>query len=355
MDIIKYIKNMFSSVFGKKTKMLEAKTTSQDENNGFKKNTSKRKEFIENNREEINPKGLNFAINQYLNSLIYQLQNEGRVNSYNALVSLGGISSKEPGKNLETQNELINRIENNKHFQLIRQPGDKDKPTNFFHIKANNYKVPQEAIRLYINTERKNVAQLSTELINELGTDEQYYFKFISDEYISKKPRSETLVVYTDHLQINKMLQTLEHIKEKNPQFFEKRKIGNPFMKKYLDGCVLVAPEVNSKEYITEDNKRKTAKSYNKLLSYALQDSFINAMHMRAEKSRRLKKEIANNEFLEEYLGTYIEMDDEQKYMLVEDMKKELKKAQERNPDLDIAGIEDVEVNETEKVKENEK
>ena len=93
MDIIKYIKNMFSSVFGKKTKMLEAKTTSQDENSEIKKNISKRKEFIENNREEINPKGLNFAINQYLNSLIYQLQNEGRVNSYNALVSPPIISS----------------------------------------------------------------------------------------------------------------------------------------------------------------------------------------------------------------------------------------------------------------------
>ena len=355
MDIIKYIKNMFSSVFGKKTKMLEAKTTSQDENSEIKKNISKRKEFIENNREEINPKGLNFAINQYLNSLIYQLQNNGKVNSYNALVSLGGISSKEPGQNLEKQNELINRIENNKHFQLIRQPRDKDKPTNFFHINANNYKVQKEGIRLYINTEREHIAQLSTELINELGTDEKYYFKFISDEYISEKPRSETLVIYTDHLQVNKMLQTLEHIKEKNPKIFEKSKIGNPFMKKYLDGCVAVTPLESSREYITQNNRKITAESYNDLLSCALQDSFVHGMYRIADKDKKLKEKMKSNKYLKEYLETYIEINDEQKYMLVEDMKKELKKAQERNPDLDIAGIEDVEVNETEKVKENEK
>lgn len=361
MKFIEFIKR----IFRKQPKMIEEKSTitedwEQDktlivEDNSIKEDThikttrEKREEFLKENKpkEKIVSKGLDFAIYQYLNALIYQMQNGKEINSYRALTGLGGLDNKDAGHNFQNQNALINQIENNERLVLGRQPEDINEPAGFYHVMTKGWEEPEEEmVKLYINAKRKNISLLSAELINELG-EEDYYFKFIADENIAKTARQEAIVVYTDQVKAQKILQALERIKNRNGKLFEGSEQGNPFMKRTLGNSVCYVPEVDEEKYIAEDGtENKIIPSYNNLLATTLYDSFISSMIRESNKNINLRKRLANAKYVEEYLDSYDKMDDRQKYELRQEMKKSLKMAQIRNPNLDIIEMDTIKLQE---------
>lgn len=361
MKLIEFIKR----IFRKQPKMIEEKSTitedwEQDktlivEDNSIKEDAhikttrEKREEFLKENKpkEKVVSKGLDFAIAQYLNALIYQMQNGKEINSYRALTGLGGLDNKDAGHNFQNQNALINQIENNKRLVLGRQPEDINEPAGFYHVMTKGWEeAEEEMVKLYINAKRKNISLLSAELINELG-EEDYYFKFIADENIAKVARQEAIVVYTDQVKAQKILQALERIKNRNGKLFEGSEQGNPFMKRTLGNSVCYVPEVDEEKYIAEDGtENKIIPSYNNLLATTLYDSFINSMIRESDKNINLRKRLANAKYVEEYLDSYNKMDDRQKYELRQEMKKSLKMAQIRNPNLDIIEMDTIKLQE---------
>ena len=361
MKFIEFIKR----IFRKQPKMIEEKSTitedwEQDktlivEDNSIKEDThikttrEKREEFLKENKpkEKVVSKGLDFAIDQYLNALIYQMQNGKEINSYRALTGLGGLDNKDAGHNFQNQNALINQIQNNERLILSRQPKDINKPAGFYHVMTKGWEEPEEEmVKLYINAKRKNISLLSAELINELG-EEDYYFKFIADENIAKTARQEAIVVYTDQVKAQKILQALERIKNRNGKLFEGSEQGNPFMKRTLGNSGCYVPEVDEEKYIAEDGtENKIIPSYNNLLATTLYDSFINSMIRQSNKNINLRKRLANEKYVEGYLDSYAKMDDKQKYELRQEMKKSLKMAQMRNPKLDIIEMDTVNLQE---------
>lgn len=364
MKFIEFIKR----IFRKQPKMIEEKSTMTEEeksilggektlivednpinkNQDIRTTREKREEFLKENRpkEKIVSKGLDFAIDQYLNALMYQMQNGEEINSYRVLTGLGGLDNKDSGHNFQNQNALINQIENNERLVLGRQPEDINEPAGFYHVMTKGWEEPEEMVKLYINAKRKNISLLSAELINELGK-EDYYFKFIADENIAKTARQEAIVVYTDQVKAQKILQALERIKNRNGKLFEGSEQGNPFMKRTLGNSVCYVPEVDDEKYIAEDGtENKITPSYNNLLATALYDSFINSMIRESGKNINLRKRLANAKHVEEYLDSYAKMDDKQKYELRQEMKKSLKMAQIRNPKLDIIEMDTIKVQE---------
>lgn len=365
MNLIEFIKRIFrkqpkmieekSTIIEEKKPILEGEKTLIVEDNPINRNQhiitpkEKRKEFLKENKakEKIVSKGLDFAIDQYLNALIYQMQKGEEINSYRALTGLGGLDNKDAGHNFQNQNALINQIENNERLVLGRQPEDINKPAGFYHVITKGWEEPEEEmVKLYINAKRKNISLLSAELINELG-EEDYYFKFIADENIAKTPRQEAIVIYTDEVKAQKILQALERIKSKNEKLFEGSEQGNPFMKRTLGNSVCYVPEVEEGKYIAEDGtESEIIPSYNNLLATTLYDSFINSMIRQSNKNINLRKRLANEKYVEGYLDSYAKMDDKQKYELRQEMKKSLKMAQMRNPKLDIIEMDTVNLQE---------
>lgn len=307
----------------------------------------KRNEFVTRLKENVNdtyqeviPKfrGIEGAIQQYINSYIYLAKTENRLDPYKALVNIAGKA--EQGQS-HTREQAIMLDDLKQSGYIIREQNRNDGQVAFYHIDNNAHKTYRQSgfednIRLYINPDRGNTFELVSEILNKMGKN-PIYLKFMSDEQMSQTSRNEKIVIYTNDMMqkgntsnLNLVLNALNDIKKEKMNLFDGCEIMNPFMKT-VEGIAAYAPEPKTKNYIQRDGKiRQVAQSYNSFLSTALDESLSTALNEMTSTRTNTFEGIQQLEKLMEYNPKE----------LIEKVKLYLKQCQKNNPDIDIKGIE---------------
>lgn len=346
-----WLKEIIKKLFGEKlkfpknkVKLLEEKTSEckEEKTSNTKQQQS---EFLGRIKEEINPSinTVEGAIEQYLYSLLNRKNTTGNVNSYGALTDISAIQdSKIPGKNLENEKILLNYINNNRDFSITEQKNRKGEVV-YYHIYKGQSK--QWENRIYLNCERKNVAEMASQIINELQGTESYYFKFDSDYLMSKSERSEKIVFYIyDSKNLNDVVNAIEKAKQKKPKLFEKSNSVNPFLDTY-NGYIAYVNEVTSNKYITLSGQEKIIdKSYNSLLAEALNDSYLSSVREVVSRDYELTAKTKGEIYKESSAYTFSVLEDilknpEMKQQLIYGIKEKLQHCMQRNSDLQIKGL----------------
>ena len=144
--------------------------------------------MAENNRFN----NINYAIDQYVNALIYQQMNYGYINSYSALISLSAIDISYKGNNERNEEIFLQNMSRHVYGKKASvehiQKNNNGTPV-FYHISTNGCKSAD--YRIYLNCEPQYVALLADAFARVFG-DESYYFKFNSNQ--SNSRRSEQFV-----------------------------------------------------------------------------------------------------------------------------------------------------------------
>lgn len=343
MKIWDYIKD---KLFNRKKALPEPKDEKRNNNQGMSSAINSKKEAFDASLKvdiDIKPNTLDWAIEQYMSSLILQQNLYNKVYPYSALIQLGGMKNLTTGNNEQNQKELLDNIKKGKYgndVQIKEQRDKNDKNVEFYHICNNGMWSEGKDYRIYLNCKKENVAMLASKLAEELK-NQDYYFKFNSNEVNSE--RSEQFVFYIDDDDdLNNKMMAINKIKQENPKLFEGSNNLNPFLKT-VDGYIGYAPEIHKGEYNALDgSSKKVAKSYNSLLSEALEDSFVSSMKSLAKKELNIdiSEYIDLNQIASSKLLDTIYDDNNLKAKFIESVKQNLKLASERNPELDIKGIE---------------
>lgn len=339
MGFWNFIKN---KIFKKNTALPEAQIPVTQVNNTRINNGN----F--DNRVKLNytpqPKSIESALQQYVYGLLMQQESSGVFNSYRVLTSLCGMDTSNPGNNLQNEENFISRLANDGKVNMINQYAG-DKSVCFRHIQKGRDSKNTD-MRLYINCKRENIAALANKFYEEFG-NAPYYFKFCTDKQASTKRRSEQFVFYlsSEPQEMNRVVQTIERTRQKNPRLFEDSRNMNPFMKD-LNGYIGYAPDVNVDEYQTIDGRKKvlSARSYNTLLSEALTDCFTGAIKDVVSHDYDLSLKIGGQTYdspVPYIISTLREICDNPDHQrkLIEKMKSNLEISAQRNPLLDIKGI----------------
>ncbi len=321
---------------------------------------------------------LDYALDQYLKAAVVMAQEKGIYDSYRILTSLGSISIQDHGNNLQNENNLIQNLENRqmqakqrnqpREFKLQRQLGDPSKGTDFFHVKKNVDFYPEK--RIYLNCKKENIAVLAYNLMNNFEDLDSYYLKFSSDKLAGEKARADQIVIYLkDDKQLMDIVARIEKTKAEYPQLFEMSENINPFMKNYggyiaysnqpLSHEINIENEQNQmiekmpkKQAIYNDMKggnKLLPVTCNDMLATALEESFVNGVNgmldndpsfVEMVKGMRIEKGAYNNSsaYVMAILPKILE-NDQMKMNLIANMKAGLKVLSEKNPTLEINGI----------------
>lgn len=343
--------NIFQRIFSKIQDWVNHQSYEQD---GGERNTTegifnnvnvtkeKFQEELKVKDEDLNiEKGtLDYAIDQFLSSYYLSYQENGYINAYNALTNLGAMKIENSKGNDLREKCLLEVLKNTKRFSLREQ--EVSGKVYFYHVATQNYKMNPDAetIRIYLNCKRKNVVNLTSELLDEMEND-NLYLKFSSDYQLSTTRRSEAIVIYTDGLNAQNCIEKIQQIYQKNPNLFEGSRNINPFMQN-IDGYICYAPEPQSSIYKTSRGKElEIPKSYNSFLSKALEESFIEASRKIIAKDENLTKKTEG--IISDAPDFYIRYFEDIKRTNYRDflntMKYELRNAQLRNRSLSIKGI----------------
>ena len=299
--------------------------------------------MAENNRFN----NINYAIDQYVNALIYQQMNYGYINSYSALISLSAIDISYKGNNERNEEIFLQNMSRHVYGKKASvehiQKNNNGTPV-FYHISTNGCKSAD--YRIYLNCEPQYVALLADAFARVFG-DESYYFKFNSNQ--SNSRRSEQFVFYVASDDLNNVCQKIQLTHSKYPGLFKGSENINPFLKS-IDGYIAYAPEVHSGQYISLDNRcRKIDCSYNTLLSKALEDSTLYAVRAISSVDFELIQKIHGNYYtsLSPYVISGILKDIEygdpaRKQQLFDSIKLNLAILKSRNPELDIPNLPEI-------------
>lgn len=293
---------------------------------------------------DIRPNTLDWAIDQYMLSLIAQ-ENSGKgINPYNALIQLGAIRNYTTGYNQENQKIFLRNLNNGfygNNTKIIDEQKDENGNEVFYHISNIPINEIEINYRMYLNCKKENVAILADRFAEELK-EQDYYFKFTGNSY--EFERSEQFVFYAkDEKDLQEKMMVIDKIKQENPKLFEGANCVNPFMKT-VDGYLAYAPNLKNNEYVDLDGNThfNSVASYNDLLSNALKDSFVHSAKEIALKG--LNIDLSQCRDIYQILGSKslekIYQDNNLKMKFIESVKQKLKIASERNPELDIKGIE---------------
>lgn len=290
------------------------------------------------------PRSIEYALQQYVYGLLFQQENGRAFNSYNALTSLCGIETTNPGNNLQNEMNFINRLANDGRVNVINQYSANNSIC-FRHIQ-NGRNAGNTDTRLYVNCKRENIAALADKFYEEFG-DTPYYFKFCTDEQANTNRRSEQFVFYlsSEPEEMNRVIQTIERTRQKNPGLFEGSRNMNPFMKD-INGYIGYAPNIDVDEFQTIQGRRQvlSARSYNTLLSESLTDCFTDAIRDVVSRDYDLSLRTGAQYYdrPEPYIATTLKAicdNPEHQRKLIEKMKANLEISSQRNPLLNIRGI----------------
>lgn len=336
MGFLDKLKNLKNKLFGNKIKALPP----------AKDNKINIPDTLEQYKVPYNvaPGSIEYAIDQYLSALLYNRQHNEAINSYGALTSLGGLQDiKRPGNNFANESKVLNKIHNSPELYMQTQRSKNGDPC-FYHISKGNYGEIKN--RLYLNCRRENVASIANELLTELKDTKSFYFKFDADAQMQNHNRPEKFVFYLsdDPNEVNNVVQAIENIKQRKPVLFQNSNEVMPFMKTF-NGNIMYAKEPKTNVYIGLDGKpRNVAKSYNSFLAEALNDSYLNTIQDIVAKDYNLSQKVSGKIFDDSMTYTFLALEDimndpNKEKSLVEGMRDKLKICMQKNPVLDIKGI----------------
>ncbi len=347
-----WIRNLMNRLFTKKLEVGKEIENGVINGNNKLESTLEKYEVPETPMYLPKLETLEYAVEQWLYKLIDIKNKNQSITAYNALTSLGTFDDIEiSGNNPQNEMRLLDEIEYNPNLLLHTQRSKNiydengDKLPMYYHVKKGN---PYGCMwRIYLNCKRENVAVLADELMKELDKDEEYYIKFDSDVAMSKKSRMEKIVIYipNDDDQLNSKINAVQRVEQKYPQLFEGKKATNPFLQ-LIGENIMYAYEPTSSYYkdLEGENLDVGVSSYNDLLSYALEDSYVNAIRNVVSKDQNLLQKIgyANNMDFLAYTNLVLEDiidNSEKKQDLIIGISNNLEKCQENNPVLGIRGI----------------
>lgn len=149
-------------------------------------------------------------------------------------------------------------------------------------------------------------------------------------------------------------IKTIEQTKAKYPELFKGSENTNPFLKN-IDGYIAYAPEPQKGKYtpIFGNEEKEVAKSYNALLSEGLKDALFHSLKdiksFMPELAPKMKeKNCLDYNSVEQYIDKLLEKvytNEERKEILINLMKTYLTTVQQKNPELDIIGIDKQPIN----------
>ena len=311
------------------------------------------------------------AINQYLLGVVYKGKNQGVYDSYLALMNLSAIPNDGIGNNLQNEEKLVQYLEKreksdkNSKFNLKKQYSNSNKEDiAFYCVKKNLSKMNWNSKRIYLNCKKANVAELATCLISNFEDLDSYYFKFASNDINKNKNHSEQIVIYIDNYkQFQKIVSKIEKTKEQRPELFEGSENINPFMKSYK-GYIAYTNGLNADKIATKDengnykeekwsvyldmkgNFKAIKSSYNSILACALEESMIHGIDDLLKENYRFRDKLKLEENEKDNPSVYalkvlpqIVENEKFKIELIKNMKQNLKEIQNRNPILNIKGI----------------
>lgn len=299
--------------------------------------------------EIIRPDSIEGAIEQYLNCLLYHRQQNKRISSYGALTSIGGIvDTMNPGRNLENENVVLNNLKSDSRYVVQEQKSTDGRPAFYHVIKGKNHRTNDIKERLYLNCRRENVALLANELLKELDGLDSVYFKFDSDEQMQKTSRPEKFVFYltNEPKELDAIVNGIEKVKARRPELFKDSNVKNPFLQSF--GNIMYASQPQTDEYKALDGTtQKVSKSYNSFLATALNDAYYQAIRETVAKDYKLAGKINGVVFNNSEMYTFSSLEDimespNDKKVLFENMKKNLQICMQKNPVLDIKGLQPV-------------
>lgn len=313
-----------------------------NENKNFKE------QYIVHNIQNFSSKPMDYldmAIEQYSFALLDRYKRGKSINSYSTLIRLGIDEKQEKGNNDINEMALLKSLQNK---TVLKQNNKSDR--TYYHINPN--KESRGQFKLYLNIERKNIAKVTDLLCNKYLKDDNIYLKIASDK-LMEMPRVESMVFYVDdEKELLTIIKGIENAKTENSKLFENAEKGNIFLKD-IKGYMKVVEEVNPKEdcYIGLDkNKQKHEDlSYNSMLAYALEDSYVDAMRQIVAKDANLTMKTQGRIDLsfQEYVSLVSEdvLSDEKKkkdFLLL--FRNDLAKLQLYNKKLNIKGMTDIDL-----------
>lgn len=286
---------------------------------------------------------LEFAIEQYIAGLLQQHEQGEFISSYKALTAICSLNNTKAGRNAKNEDDVIKKVGAIKNTVIINQPSESG-GICYRHVAHGNL-TGKEEYRLYLSCKREHIAELASKFIDELG-DRPYYFKFCADEHAAKIRRSEQFVFYVDGEdgKMNEILQVIESTKRKNPKLFESSKSLNPFMKT-LSGYIGYAPDIEGVYKNLRGEKVPVSRSYNSLLSEALEDSFFHAITGVVERDQSLLEKVKGKklsrakDYVKTVLGDIVHDRPDLMMKLICNMKQNLITLSRMNSELQIKGI----------------
>lgn len=329
----------FQNMFKQKPKALPEPAFNEIYPKNSSHKMTNREQFLTNMASDTKitkPNTIEHAIDQYLMSLYYIYKQTNKVNSYQALTTLQANANEEPGQNKMVEKNLIQKIRQNPNLK-IHEHYDKDGILDLYHIYKKNYDTNTIETKLYLNLARKNIAAFCSELLTELK-DQNFYFKFFTDDSFSKTPRTEGIVIYTTLKDINPTISAIDRIEKRRPSLTQGTHAINPFMKK-VNSFTGLAPHIKDHIYINEQNQKLSIpNSYNTLLCNILEDSYVSLAKGLIARDESLTRQTNGIIFEsnEPYVKLFPVLHEKYQNQLIDGMKLKLEKAMERNPNLDI-------------------
>lgn len=272
---------------------------------------------------------LDYALEQYLMTVLNQLQTGQKFDSRDALMSIGANSEEKAGQNKQNEERLEKKFKNRTDINFDGQFEDfnREKVANgkeelkkvFIHVNKNEHETRRVTRKLYLNCKRENIALLSESLIKNMDDMESFYFKFSTDYEANKKARSDKIVFFLeDEDELNQVLERIERTRQESPELFEGSENRNPFMK-------------SPNGYVGYARNYNTRNTYTSLLADRLSECLGDGINQLTNSEVKLKD---NESFLSVALSQILS-DDQKKMGLIGSMKKSL----ENEKGLDIVGI----------------
>lgn len=358
MGLINKIREFINKIKKSDTKMLEAPPREDsvnikqenENNNVYNKNVNKMEQYvIKKEQRPITPSVLKLnkidgAIEQYLYSLISLKMENQNITSYRALTEACAFMDRyNPGRNKETENILLNNIKNNDKYRLLIQKQQNTGLAVYYHIAKG--KAAKYVGRIYLNCKRENVALLVNSLINEFNDLDSFYLKFVSDNKMQERGRTDRIVIFVPNNkeEDKKLEKCIYKLQSERPELFADETANNPFLESR--GNVMYALQPDTEQYVTLSGRIEIiAKSYNTFLAKALEESYLKAINEIVAQDNQLYEKFGgmiNNNSINNTLNILenIMNNSNKELILIEKIKSNLRICQQNNKCLRIKGI----------------
>lgn len=280
---------------------------------------------------------VDYDIERFLDSYCIDIQNLSEMNqpidnyrrAYTSLVGLNGnqVTQEEYNYNAIKENELLNELYQNNQYTVQPEKG-------FYHIQSPGYQMPdsENMIRVYINCENANIAELSQTILSN-NKNPNFYMKFPSNDSNAEYPRSEKVVIYCENNDYDYTMQLLEYCKQTKPDVFKGSEKTLPFFET-RNGMASVSREPLSNQYTNLYGQNKTiVQSVNSFITNILEESYMESAREIARSDSNLEFLVNNENYYDEtlYMKNWPYIKENYKDYLIQSMKAKMEVLSKQN------------------------